>query len=211
MSLEIVPITFRQACDFIAAHHRHHGPLRGMKFAVGVAERGVLAGVAVAGRPVARLLDDGRTLEVTRTCTLGTPNANSELYSAIWRAARAMGYHRVIIYTQRGESGASLRAAGWQPTATLPARRGWDIPGRRRPSRGVDGIRRIRWEIARDRTADHSHRLAIPDRGAAIPNSRDPLASELLHLLQLTSTRPTRDGGHATDVVRRRSLGVRRG
>jgi hypothetical protein len=106
--LRIVPVTFRQACAFIAEHHRHHRPPRGMKFAVGVARDGRLVGVATIGRPVARVLDDQRTVEVTRTCTLGDPGANSMLYGAAWRAARALGYHRMITYTQHGESGASL-------------------------------------------------------------------------------------------------------
>ncbi len=65
-----------------------------------------------AGRPVARAFDDGLTLEVNRTCTDGTRNANSMLYGAVWRAARAMGYARCITYTQHDESGASLKAAG---------------------------------------------------------------------------------------------------
>jgi len=149
MSLNIVPITFRQACTFIAEHHRHHRPPRGMKFALGVVEHEELVGVATVGRPVARMLDDGRTIEVTRTCTQGTHNANSMLYGAAWRAARAMGYHRMITYTQQGESGASLRAAGLRPAAVLPARPGWDTPSRRRPNRSVDGIPRVRWEICR--------------------------------------------------------------
>ncbi|WP_207926753.1 XF1762 family protein [Actinocrispum wychmicini] len=146
--LAIVPVTFRQACAFIEAYHRHHRPPRGMKFAVGVAQHGVLVGVATVGRPVARHLDDGQTVEVTRTCTLGVPNTNSMLYGAAWRTARAMGYRRLITYTQHGETGASLRAAGLRPVVRLRARPGWDCPGRGRVPRGVDGVQRIRWEIA---------------------------------------------------------------
>ncbi|WP_324613129.1 XF1762 family protein [Streptomyces sp. SBT349] len=116
VGLEIVPITFRQACAFITRHHRHHRPPQGMKFAVGVTADGTLAGVAVVGRPVARHQDDGRTAEVTRTCTDGTPNANSALYGATWRAARALGYRRLITYTEDSESGTSLRAAGFRRT-----------------------------------------------------------------------------------------------
>jgi hypothetical protein len=129
------------------AHHRHHRPPRGMKFAIGVAEDGLLVGVATVGRPVARHLDDGQTVEVTRPCTLGAANANSMLYGAAWRATRAMGYRRLITYTQQGESGASLRAAGLRPMARLRARSGWDAPSRGRCSHGVDGVERIRWEI----------------------------------------------------------------
>jgi hypothetical protein len=158
MRLIVVPVTFRQACAFIQAHHRHHRPPRGMKFAVGVVADGTLVGVATVGRPVARQLDDGHTVEVTRTCTTGVPNTNSMLYGAAWRVARAMGYRRMITYTQQGESGASLRAAGLQPAATLRPRPGWDSRGRARVSHGVDGVGRTRWEI--QSTADHSGRYA---------------------------------------------------
>src|ERR1035441_8056475 len=72
-----------------------------------------LVGVAIVGRPVARRLDDGETLEVTRLCTDGTPNACSFLYGACRRAAFALGYGRIGTYTLQDEGGASLRAAGW--------------------------------------------------------------------------------------------------
>jgi len=72
----IVPITFRTACDFVALLHRHNKPPRGHKFSIGLENEGVLVGVGMAGRPVARHFDDGLTLEVNRTCTDGTANAN---------------------------------------------------------------------------------------------------------------------------------------
>lgn len=157
--LRIVPVTFRQACAFITEHHRHHQPPRGMKFAVGVAHDGRLVGVATVGRPVARALDDPVTVEVTRTCTLGVSGANSMLYGAAWRAARALGYHRMVTYTQQGESGASPRAAGMLPVAELPARGGWAAPSRPRADRGTDGIVRTRWEI---RTSEFTIRANSP-------------------------------------------------
>jgi hypothetical protein len=145
--LRLVPVDRDHARAFIAAHHRHHTPPLGYRFAVGVAAAGDLVGVATAGRPVARALQDGHTIEVTRVATDGTRNACSMLYGACWRAARALGYTRAVTYTQDGETGASLRAAGWLLTAELTARDGWDTPGRRRSGRGVDGVDRFRWEI----------------------------------------------------------------
>jgi hypothetical protein len=106
----------------------------------------VLVGVAIVGRPVARPYQDGMTLEVNRTVTDGHPNANSMLYGACARAAFALGYRRLITYTQADESGASLRAAGWRIIAERPARKGWDTPSRRRDSHGVDNIPRTLWE-----------------------------------------------------------------
>jgi hypothetical protein len=124
--LTIVPLTFRHACAFVAKHHRHNKPPRGTKFCLGVCDdAGDLRGVAMVGRPVARSFDDGLTAEVNRTCTDGCPNANSALYGAAWRVASAMGYRRLVTYTQAGESGASLTAAGWQRVRDLPPRKGW--------------------------------------------------------------------------------------
>jgi hypothetical protein len=127
--------------------HRHHQPPRGMIFAVGAAtEDGVLVAVAIAGRPVARLFDNGQTLEVTRVTSDGTLNACSLLYGACWRAAKALGYTRLITYTQAGEDGASLRAAGWRIIAERAAHKGWDRPSRPRHETGTEGIPRTLWE-----------------------------------------------------------------
>lgn len=112
--LRIVPITFSEACAFIAAHHRHHTPPQGHKFSIAVADDDKIAGVAVVGRPVARHLDNGWTLEVTRVCTDGTKNACSKLYAACWRICREMGYKELITYILDTEKGISLNAAGWR-------------------------------------------------------------------------------------------------
>lgn len=121
MSLDVVPVSFADACEFVATWRRHHEPPVGHKFSIGVARDQILVGVAMVGRPVARSFDDGRTLEVTRCATDGTEHAPSMLYAAAWRAGKALGYRRLITYTQQGESGASLRAAGW--TVRGPATR----------------------------------------------------------------------------------------
>ena len=150
-SLAPVPVTFREASAFVAAHHRHNKPPRGHKFSIGVRDGMQLRGVVMVGRPIARAFDDGRTAEVNRTCTDGTPNANSMLYGAAWRAAKAMGYLRLITYTQRGESGASLRAVGWVRVADRPARRSWaesSIALREiRDPDGPGGVDRVLWRI----------------------------------------------------------------
>lgn len=77
------------------------------------------------GRPVARVYDDGLTAEVNRAATDGCPNANSALYGAAWRVAQAMGYRKIITYTQEDESGSSLRGAGWERIRDIPPRKGW--------------------------------------------------------------------------------------
>lgn len=113
MSLEITPIAFDEANAFVSAHHRHHKPATGHKFSIAVSDGDIVRGVAMVGRPVSRHLDDGWTLEVNRCCTDGTANACSMLYGAAWRAAKAIGYRRLITYTLPEEGGASLRASGW--------------------------------------------------------------------------------------------------
>lgn len=113
--LEVVPITLRAANDIITAHHRHHKKVQGAKFAIGLTDGSEIVGVATVGRPVARMLDNGRTAEVTRVCVLnGHQNACSMLYGACWRAARAMGYKRLITYILASETGTSLKASGYK-------------------------------------------------------------------------------------------------
>lgn len=146
MGLRVVPVSFAEAKEFVRVLHRHHKPPPGMKFCLGVAEGDQLVGIAMCGRPVARHYDDGLTIEVNRTVTDGTKNANSMLYGAAWRAAKALGYRRIVTYTQAGESGASLRGAGWTVLAHRSPRKGWDSPARQRQPRGVDGIERTLWE-----------------------------------------------------------------
>jgi hypothetical protein len=120
-----------------------------MIFAVGVAtDDGMLVGVVIVGRPVARLFDNGQTLEVTRVATDETRNACSLLYAAAWRAAKALGYTRLITYTQQEEGGASLRAAGWRIIAERPPNPGWDRPSRKRQKLGTEGIPRTLWEAS---------------------------------------------------------------
>ncbi len=112
--LEVRPIIQRDAFAYVREHHRHHRPPRGPVFQLAVYDGDRLCGVLVAGRPVSRMLQDGRTLEVTRLCTDGTKNACSKAYAAAWRAARALGWMRLVTYTLPEEGGASLRASGFR-------------------------------------------------------------------------------------------------
>ena len=130
-NLVIIPLTLRKANYFVKEHHRHHGPVTGCKFAIGCSLNGELIGIAIAGRPVSRRLDDGMTIEVTRLCTDGQPNACSRLYGAAVRVAREMGYTRAITYTHSDEPGTSLRAAGWTMDGRIPGR-SWNRPNRKR-------------------------------------------------------------------------------
>lgn len=133
MSLDLTPLTLAEANTLVGQWHRHHQPVPGAKFCVGVADGGRICGAIIVGRPVARHYDDGWTLEVTRCVTDGTRNAPSKLYAAAQRAAFALGYRRLITYTRTDESGASLRAlASWRCVAQREAR-SWAASSKARP------------------------------------------------------------------------------
>lgn len=113
MGLKIVPVELKAANEFIARLHRHHKPVVGHRFSIGCENDGTLVGVCVVGRPVARMTDQRRIVEVTRLCTDGTPHTCSMLYAAAARAAKAIGYEAIQTFILNDESGTSLLAAGW--------------------------------------------------------------------------------------------------
>jgi hypothetical protein len=112
--LTIVPIFQDEAFAFIEKNHRHHGKPVGSLFQLACSDGHAVVGVAVVGRPVARHLQDGFTVEVTRLCTDGTRNSASMLYGACWRASKELGYRRLVTYILESEPGVTLRASGWK-------------------------------------------------------------------------------------------------
>ena len=145
MKLEIVPCLHREAKAFVRKHHRHHRPPRGMIFCVAAALEDRIVGVAICGRPVSRILQDGYTVEILRVCSDGTRNCCSLLYGACRRAAKALGYRRVITYTLPEEGGASLRAAGFTLTGKTEGG-SWSRPSRPRADNApLD--EKYRWEL----------------------------------------------------------------
>lgn len=143
--LEIQPITFAEACEFIRKWHRHHKPPVSWKFGCAVNDGEKVVGVVTVGRPVSRHLDNGWTLEVTRLTTDGTEHAASKLYAAAWRAARALGYKRLITYTLESEPGTSLEAAGWKNLYTTEGG-SWNCPSRPRVDKAPTG-KKLLWEV----------------------------------------------------------------
>lgn len=84
-------------------------------FAIGLEERGEVIGVAIVGRPVARMLQNGYTAEITRLCVRdGFYNACSILAALQQAEYNAMGYRRLITYILKTERGDSLKAAGFK-------------------------------------------------------------------------------------------------
>lgn len=128
-TLAIAPISITSAREMVNAWHEHHrAPVSGL-FAASVTCDGVIVGVAIAGRPVARMSDDGFTVEVTRVAINRSAddvkNACSMLYGAIRGAARALGYKRVLTYTLESEPGTSPRAAGFRCVGVTNTSEGW--------------------------------------------------------------------------------------
>lgn len=113
MSLELVHVELAEANAFVTAHHRHHKPIQGHRFSLGVLAPDRLVGVIVVGRPVGGQHQDD-WVEVTRCCTDGGRNACSFLYGAAARAAKALGFARIQTYILADEPGVSLKASGWQ-------------------------------------------------------------------------------------------------
>jgi hypothetical protein len=148
--LQAVPISIREANAFVEQFHRHSVPVQGAKFAIGASVGEHLQGVAIVGRPVARMLHDGFTAEVLRCCVLpdAQKNTPSFLYGRCWRVWQQMGGRRMVTYTLASESGASLRAAGWKilgETEASEKGKGWmNRPGR--AWRPVYGQQKLRWE-----------------------------------------------------------------
>lgn len=156
MLLSIVPVTLREANDFVANFHRHNGRTSrdGGKFAIGLESCGELIGVAIVGNPLSATFMDGFTAEVLRCCVRdGSPKGCcSKLYSHCWNAWRAMGGRRMVTYTLQSESGASLRGAGWKIVGqTKPVAEGWrkdDHLNYGRKWSPVMGQQKLRWEAS---------------------------------------------------------------
>jgi hypothetical protein len=149
--MTVIPLTLADANAFTVLHHRHNKKVQGHKFSIGAIQEIYLVGVAIVGRPVARRLDDGATMEVTRLTVLdeAPKNTCSFLYRCSWRVWSAMGGKRLITYTKESETGSSLKGAGFKIVAVSPAwkeGKGWTSRGNR-VWQPVHSEGKIRWEI----------------------------------------------------------------
>lgn len=142
--LKAIPISRAEANDFVNSLHRHHVAAVGDKYRIAAAnETGEIVGIIQVGRPVSRILDDGKTVEVTRCCTDGTKNACSFLYGRAAKIAKLMGYRRIITYTLESEFGSSLRASGFKFDGMTDGG-SWDCKSRPR-QQNAPTCRKKRW------------------------------------------------------------------
>lgn len=147
--LTVIPITLREANYFVSTYHRHNKPTQGGRFAIGATTGEQMVGVAIVGRPIARMVDHHYTAEVLRTCTNeeAPKGTVSFLYSASWRIWQAMGGHKLITYTLQSESGASLRGAGWKCLGQVKLNnKPWGSSGRERQWQSIYDQPKFRWE-----------------------------------------------------------------
>ena len=132
--LRVVPLELIEANRVVSAWHRHHKPVQGHRFSIGVIDdANVVRGAAIIGRPVARDAGHPReVLEVTRLVTDGTRNAASMLYGAAARIGKHMGFVRIQTYILESEVGTTLRAAGWHYEGAAGGRQWKHTDGRPR-------------------------------------------------------------------------------
>ncbi len=146
MSYKFTPISLKSANEFVLSHHRHNKPVAGHKFSIGLTDSiGNIVGVGIASRPVARMADDGKTIEIVRVCVKeGYKNACSQIYARLIKISRLLGYQKVITYTLAKESGATMRALGAKQAGILKGRE-WSRAKRPRISQTVYAEEKIKW------------------------------------------------------------------
>ena len=156
--MKVVPVTLREANEFVKNFHRHNKPVQGARFCIGSSDGDGLVGVAIVGRPVSATLQHGVTAEVTRVCVLddAPKNTCSFLYGRCWRIWQQMGGKRMISYTLQSESGASLRGAGWEIVGETKPHDRWAEKsyrdGKSREWQPIYGQLKFRWSAGNDRS-----------------------------------------------------------
>lgn len=107
--MSLVPISLKEANEYLAKHIRQYRSMPGCKFTVGCALDGELVGAAIVGR----CRDDSQALQIDRIYTTGGRTAYGMLYGAAARAAQALGYWKIIAFLPVDRPDSALRAAGW--------------------------------------------------------------------------------------------------
>lgn len=176
-------MTMQDARAYVQRHHSHlNAPVSGL-FATSVRDGERIVCVAIVGRPVARMIQDGLTCEVIRLCSDGTaPHAASMALGACVRAAVALGWRRIVSSTLLGEPGTCYRAAGWRPVAlgSASGTKGWvSHPRHTAAGSHAQPGRKVRWEAGPDALpanpeVDAAVRaavgtVAIPERPETLP------------------------------------------
>ena len=207
-SLYLRPIPIKRALRWNVATHRRLPALQGGMWAVAVLRRveenGVrlldkVVGVAIVGRPTSRYLDSQddtmATFQVLRVAVVegdrsktGHKGANSMLYAACARAARAMGAIDMFTYIHHDEEGIALVAAGWIEDESFKSDRGshggeWSRPSRpRKKTVEPEPKRRFcaPWSIM---VAGLPPKMSVPARGRRMTADLTKPADEMRDLV----------------------------
>lgn len=133
------------ALRFVHEVHRRLPNIQGAMWACSVRHGKEVVGVALVGWPSQEQTNDELDhLRVLRCAVKeGYPNACSMLYSACWRAARALGCSSMDTFTHLDEPGTSLRAAGWTEDGLTDGGE-YNRPSRPRGAQ-VDAAPKRRW------------------------------------------------------------------
>ena len=148
----LAPITLHEGRRFIRENHRHSKAPRVWICGVALKLGDEIVGVACLERPKAAGNCDGSTAEITRVCVVNLRNGCSMLYGAMCRAAKALGYSRVVTYTLASETGSSLLASGFRRVSVTASghAKHWRETPNRTPwfdfAVDQEPVRRERWE-----------------------------------------------------------------
>lgn len=148
--LDVREIAFADAKRFIARHHRHCNPPTAWRWGACLFNGWTKVGVVSVGNPAARGLMNRGIVEVNRLCVredvagILVSDACSKLYAwSAQEAERRGGFERIVTYTRVDESGASLRAVGWEREAIVRGR-SWHGGKRARSNRNAH-VDKVRW------------------------------------------------------------------
>jgi len=167
--MKIIPLTLKEANEYIRLYHRHHKPVVGHRFSVG-AKTEEIVGIAVVGRPVAREIPQYEVAEVTRLCTVGDKNVCSFLYAACARICKEMGFRKIQTYILSTEPGTSLKACGWRFECETEGGN-WNHSWRKGRREDQPMCRKQRWGRVLSAEEDSSLKDGIPARPAELMKS----------------------------------------
>ena len=147
--LDVRPVSFAAMRAFVGRYHRHCAPPVTWRFGAAIHNGWTQIGVLSVGSPVAPAYMNRGWVEVNRLCIRPDTapqlvwNACSQLYGHAAREAERRGFNKIITYTRQDESGASLRAVGWECEGPAGGR-SWNTKGRRRNTAEAF-VPKLRW------------------------------------------------------------------
>ena len=88
--MNMIPLTVAAAMEFLKENERHYKSDANPLFAIGIAENGAICGAVVVG-------ERSGEAELCHIYSVGEFMGYTILYGSAWRAAKAMGYKKMIL------------------------------------------------------------------------------------------------------------------